>query len=242
MPGIDRVRAERRGAGSEGGGIGPMDSVANVILVLQLLVNLGPVALYFIVLGLVNSQGRPRLVSLRADFVTLTVVFLPVLIWPVPFLISHGLWWLLGVGAVAVAGAFWALLPGRQAGWVIYHTNEAEADAIVRHAVRRMGWDVRRDESGMRIPEANLRLWCSAFPWLGSVSIHLEALAGRADAEAIERLRAQVERRLERRSLLPSAVGAGLVLVGVVLWIVPLWMMFRHMDAIVDVVQHFLFA
>ncbi|MGB9624765.1 MAG: hypothetical protein ACPMAQ_07870 [Phycisphaerae bacterium] len=219
-----------------------MDSAANVILVLQLLVNLGPLALYFIILGLVNSQRCPRLISSRADFVTLTVVFMPLLVWPVPFLVSHGLWWLLGLGAAAVCGAFAALLPEPYAGWVIYHTGRPEVEAILHHAARRLGWDVRCDEAGTSIPEANLRYWCSAFPWLGSVSIHLEPLAGRADAGAIERFRAEIERRLERRSLLPSPVGAGLVLVGIVLWVVPLWMVFRHMDAIVDVVQHFLFA
>jgi hypothetical protein len=219
-----------------------MDSTANVILVLQLLVNLGPLALYFVVLGLVNSQRHPRLVSSRGDFVTLTVVFLPVLIWPVPFLVTHGLWWLLGVGAAVVCGSFPFLLPKRRAGWVIYHTNEAETRAIVQRAARRLAWDARWTPAGMTVPEANLRLWCGAFPWLGSVSVHLEGLKGNPDAGAIDSLRVQIERQLERRSLLPSGVGVGLVLVGVVLWIVPLWMMFRHFDAIVDVVQHFLFA
>lgn len=219
-----------------------MDSAANVILVLQLLVNLGPLALYFVVLGLVNSQRHPRLVSSRADFVTLTVVFLPVLIWPVPFLVRHGLWCLLGVGVVMVGGAFLSLLPRSRAGWVIYHTTESETRAVVQHAVRRMGWGARWREAGMILPEANVRLWCGAFPWLGSVSIRLEGLEGGADAAALDLLRAQIERQLERRLLLPSIVGTGLVLVGVILWIVPLWMMFRHMDAIVDLVQHFLFA
>lgn len=219
-----------------------MDSTANVILVLQLLVNLGPLALYFIVLGLVNSQRHPRLVSSRTDFVTLTVVFMPMLLWPVPFLVSHGLWWMLGLGVAVVCGAFSALLPRPHAGWVVYHTTEAETRTIVQHAVRRLGWDARWSEGDLILPEANVRLRCGAFPWLGSVSIHAEALDGEADAEALDSLRLQVERQLERRSLLPSAVGTGLVLVGVALWIVPFWMMFRHIDAIVDVVQHFLFA
>ena len=219
-----------------------MDSTANVILVLQLLVNLGPLALYFVVLGLVNSQRQPRLLSSRADFVTLTVVFMPILIWPVPFLVGHGLWWLLGVGVALVCGAFFFLLPRPRAGWVIYHTTEAETRAMVQHAARRLGWSARWDESTMIVSEANVRVRCSAFPWLGSVSVHFEPLAGGSDSAALDFLRFQVERQLERRSLLPSAVGAGLVLVGVALWIVPLWMMFRHIDAIVDVVQHFLFA
>ncbi len=173
---------------------------------------------------------------------TLALVFLPMLIWPVPSLVAHGWWWLLGIGAAAAIVAFVALLPRADAGWVIYHVTETEAHAIIRHAARRLGWVVRPDDAGATLPDAELRLDCTAFPWLGSVSIHLRGMAGRPDPALLHDLRLQIERQLERRSLLPSVVGTCLVVVGVVLWIVPLWMAFRHMDAIVDVVQSFLFA
>ncbi len=219
-----------------------MDSTANVIVVLQLLVNLGPPALYFIVLGLVNSQRHPRLLSSRADFITLTVVFLPVLLWPVPFLVSHGLWWLLGLGIFTVAAAFWSLLPAPTAGWVIYHTSESEVRVMLRQAVRRLCWNSRWGDEQVDLPDARLRLRWSVFPWFGSVSIHIDADPGGPAPGAIEALRSQIERQLQRRSLLPSAVGTCLVVVGIALWTIPLWMAFRHMDAIVDLVQHFLFA
>ncbi len=219
-----------------------MDSTANVILVLQLLVNLGPPALYFIILGLVNSQRHPRLVSSRADFVTLTVVFLPILVYPVPFLVGQGWWGLLGIGAAIVFSAFFALLPKHGAGWVVYHTTEAEMRIMLNQAIRRLGWTATWDRLDAVVPDAGLRIQCSAFPWLGSVSIHLSGLEGQPRPGSTDALRAQIERQLERRSLLPSAVGTCLVIVGVVLWVVPLWMMFRHMDAIVDLVQHLLFA
>jgi hypothetical protein len=219
-----------------------MDSTAQVILVLQLLVNLGPPALYFVVLGLINSQRRPCLISSRADFVTLTVVFLPALIWPVPFLVGRGWWGLLSIGVAVVCCAFFALLPRPHAGWVVYHTCENEMQAMLRRAVRRLGWTAQWVGTAVTIPEAGLRIRFSAFPWFGSVSTHVEGIAGRPRAEAVDALRMQIERQLERRSLLPSAVGTCLVIVGVVLWVVPLWMMLRHMDAIVDLVQHLLFA
>jgi len=219
-----------------------MDSTADVILVLQLLVNLGPLAVYFIILGLVNSQGRPRLLSCRADFVALTVVFLPVLVWPVPFLAAHGWWWLLGLGAACVAVAFACLLPRSDAGWVIYHTTENEARAMVRHAVRRIGFDGHWSGRRLNVPDACATIRLSPFPWLGCVSIHLRGQTGRPDPHLVTRIQEQLQHQLARRSLLPSVVGTCLVVVGVVLWLVPLWMMLRHMDAIVDVVGSLLFA
>lgn len=219
-----------------------MDATARVILVLQLLVNLGPLALYFVVLGLINSQRHPRLISSRADFVTLTVVFLPALVWPAPFLVERGWWGLLGIGLAVVCCAFFTLLPRPQAGWVVYHTNEDEMRVILQRAVRRLGWTAQWTRDGVTIPDAALRIRSSAFPWFGSVSMHVEGIGGRPRSEAVNALRAQLEQQLERRSLLPSAVGTCLVIVGVVLWVVPLWMMFRHMDAIVMLVQHLLFA
>jgi hypothetical protein len=219
-----------------------MESTFNVILVLQLLVNLGPLAVYFIILGLVNSQRHPRLLSCRADFVTLTVVFLPVLLWPVPFLVTHGWWWLLGLVAACVVVSFRCLLPRSDAGWVIYHTTEDDARAVVRHAVRRLGLDGQWDGHCLNVSGAAMKFRLSPFPGLGSVSIYLEGVGGRPDPRVVGQIQEQIERQLERRSLLPSVVGTCLVVVGIVLWLVPLWMMFRHMDAIVNVVQSFLFA
>ena len=60
-----------------------MDTNAQVILVLKLVLNIAPPALYFVILGLVNSQSRPHLISSRNDWLALMVVFFPVLLFPV---------------------------------------------------------------------------------------------------------------------------------------------------------------
>lgn len=214
-----------------------MDSTATVILVLQLLINLGPLAVYFLVLGLLNSQRRPQLVTSRTDFITLAVAFVPVLLAPVFFLTAHHSWPLLGLGALAGAFAFLALLPRQRSGWVIYHTTEAETLALLCQAVRRQGRkaEICRNRSVVIDGIATFRL--SAFPWLGCVSIHVDP---RADARFLDELEADMSRRLAERSLLPSPIGTCLVLIGLALGSVPVWMMFRHMDAIVDVVRDLL--
>lgn len=219
-----------------------MDPAADVISVLQLLVNLGPPALYFLILGLVNSQRQPRLVSMRADFVTLAVVFLPVLLWPAVFLMTHHWWWLVAAEVGVVAAAFAMLLPGRRSGWVLYHQTTDEAKGLLRQAVADMHLDATWEERAAILPDAGLHIRLSSFPWLGSVSIRVDA-QGPQDASAIiERLGERIDRRCQTRALLPSPVGTCLVAVGIALWILPLWMTLRHMDAIVDLVQSILFA
>lgn len=233
----------RRPTGRRAEGNGPevsVESAESVIRVLQLLLNLGPLALYFLVLGFINSQRRPRLVSSRTDFLSLTVVFLPLLIWPLPFLVTHGWWWALIGSAVLVATAFVSLLPRPYDGWVVYHVTEEEFRAIAARSARQIGWTVHVEGTDIVIPEPGLRLRISAFPWLGSVSVQVRAVHGRLDVESFRALQTRIERRLARRSLLPSAVGTCLVLVGVTLAIIPLWTMLRHMDAIVEVVRNLL--
>ena len=44
-----------------------VDAPAHVVFVLEVLIALGPLAVYFLGLGLVNSQPRPCLVNARAD-------------------------------------------------------------------------------------------------------------------------------------------------------------------------------
>ena len=49
-----------------------MGDVQQVILLLKVVILVGPPAVYFVVLGLLNSQGVPRLVNARNDFLALT--------------------------------------------------------------------------------------------------------------------------------------------------------------------------
>ena len=56
-----------------------MESVQQVILVLKVLVLVAPIAVYFMLLGLLNSQPTPRLINARSDFLILTAALCPLL-------------------------------------------------------------------------------------------------------------------------------------------------------------------
>src|SRR4030095_5258207 len=96
-----------------------VNATDQVVFVLQIILVMGPLAVYFLGLGLVNSQARPSLVNARADFVLLTIAFLPIFIGPVLFLIQHNCLWIAGGVLAAVGGIFWFLLPPRQSAWVV---------------------------------------------------------------------------------------------------------------------------
>jgi hypothetical protein len=227
-----------------------MGATDQPVFLLQVLVNLVPPAAYFLILGLVNSSSHPILISGRRDFLALVIVFLPLIVWPLPALVgllSHLGWWswlVLGGGVVLISLAFRRLLPGRWQSWVIYNISEAQCRGLLRGVLREMHLDCEDDESngGLRVPAGDLRMSFGSFPLLRNVSLQVEPIEGGLNepllAEVIGRLRC----RLGELALLPSTGGACLLLIGVVLLALPLCMMSRHVGVIVDMVTRLLFA
>ena len=219
-----------------------MDPYDQVIFLLKVVINVAPIAIYFLVLGLVNSQGHPKLVNARSDFIALTLVFVPVLVWPVPLLVAGNYTWLLAAGLALGAAGFVALVPAPMSGWVIYNVGEGRCRRALEEAVEQAGWGFHWQDHTMTVPQANLRIDISCFPLLRNVSLHFRPIVGKLQAEPIELLRQHLESRLMRVALLPSTTGACLLVIGAGLLIVPLWMMSRHIDAIVELVHRLLFA
>ncbi len=213
-----------------------MSSHEQALFLLRLIINVAPVAVYFLALGLVNSQSRPRLVSGRSDFIALTLVFVPVLVWPIPILVRYELWWVVVAGLFAMVGVFWWLLPEPHTNWVVYNISEQRCRRLLAAAVRRMGLTATEDETGLSVGAKNLRIELSSFALLNNVSLYFEPMHGRLDDAFVRELRAQFDARLEGLALLPSPTGACLVLLGVSLLIVPLSMMSQHMSTIVEIV------
>jgi len=208
------------------------------VFLIKLLVNVAPVAFYFLALGLLNSQSSPRLVSGRSDFIVLTLVFVPVLVWPVPMLATRGLWpVLLGCGVLAGV-AFTALLPHRHGSWVIYNIATPRCRRLLEAALREIGCDFRRTDDGYDLPSEKLHIGLSPLPLLRNVTLHFRPPVGRE--QIAEQLRLALERRLDGVQLLPTATGTCLVVLGVALLILPVWLVGRHMDIIVQAIGNLL--
>jgi hypothetical protein len=211
-----------------------MSTTGEVVLILQIALALGPVAVYLLALGLVNSRPHPCVVAGRTDYSVLAMVLVPLLASPLVVLAEHG--WMLGAGLVVLVGAvvFVAARPRRDAEWVVYNTDAAQCERLLGEACRHAGWTFEAEDGHGTVRECGLQLRWSAAPWMRGVTLHLEGPehVRRTSGTALMR---GFERQARREAMLPSAMGAGLVLIGTCVLGIPTWYVARHMDAVVEV-------
>lgn len=204
--------------------------------VLILIGTAGPIALYFLTLGFINSHARPRLVSSRGDFLALSIAIAPVALWALPFTMQFASAWWTAFAVVLLGIGMHALLPRAGEGFVIYNITHAEFLRHFRQSVARVAPDADQNAAGAwRTPAGDLCITVSAFPLLRNVSVRLDGEASRVQSAAAA-LRDEVGRRLEHVEQLPSPVGTCLVMTGAAIALVPMWLLTRHVHDLVDVV------
>ncbi|MFQ5503086.1 MAG: hypothetical protein ACE5EQ_12455, partial [Phycisphaerae bacterium] len=213
-----------------------------VVDVLMLVACVAPISIYFLTLGLVNSHARPHLVSSRSDFLSLTVVLIPLLVWPLPLFVHSGLGWLYAAGLLALALLFIRLLPPVNAGFVIYNISEKRAHRLLQESIRHLGWaghwqNRSWNERSWRADDRRMSIHIRGFALLRNVTFHIEPTT-EDNTPRIAELQSEIERRFTAISQLPSPMGACLVLLGAGLLIIPMWMVSRHIDDLVDAMSH----
>ena len=207
--------------------------------VLMLIGSAAPVAIYFLSLGLVNCSARPCVVTARADFVALSIALAPAPLWGLPVAIQFGSGWMLGVAAIVLGVLFRKLVPGRRDGFVLYNVTRRLGLDLVHATLSDGDAGFRRlNETEWISADERVRVNASAFALLRSVSLQI---AGDAEIpqNVIDEIRDGLEARALRVEQLPSAIGAGLVLAGVGVAVVPMWLVTRHVQDLVEVVALF---
>lgn len=208
-----------------------------VVDVLMLVGNVAPVAIYFLTLGLVNSHSRPYLTSSRSDFLALTIVLVPLLLWPLPGLAGLHAWWPLAGGLALTLALFIRMLPRRDAGFVVYNISENTCRRSLDRALAKLGLAGDWEGRSWRSRCGRLTIQLRKFALLRNVSINVE-LRSPADRNLVLAIQEQLGVELERISQLPSTMGASLVLLGVALLVLPMWMVGRHIQDLVDAMSH----
>lgn len=212
-----------------------MEPTNTAVFVLKIILAIGPLALYFLILGLLNSQARPCLVSARLDFALLTVAFVPVIAMPLLVLFGQGSHQLVSVIVLGFVGLFCVLLPRRDHRWVVYNCSPAQCRRLLHQVARRMGWRVVSSQEGtLTVEPLGLHLTQSALPLLRSVTLHVHA---QNHDTATSQLIAALKREVRAEAMLPSATGVSFVVVGAALLGLPMWYFFHHFDVIVEVVR-----
>jgi hypothetical protein len=222
-----------------------VDASDQVVFVLQLVLALGPLAVYFLGLGLVNSQAHPCMVPARTDFVVLTIALVPLIMGPVLAMVKFGGWWPLAVASVAAAGFVGVLLPRRNSGWVIYNTSLPQCRRLLYRACRRLGLSAEGNDEQVQIAEIGLTVFLTALPVLRNVTLSLRTQSGRhgeGDQAVVRRLMDTLEGEIQEESMLPSPAGASMVVIGAAMLAVPMWFFFHHVDAIARAVRQIFFA
>lgn len=208
-----------------------------VVDVLMLVGNVAPIALYFLILGLINSHSRPWIVTSRSDFLALTSVLMPVLLWPVPDFIRSQLYLPLVAGLLAAVVAFVYMLPKADAGFVVYNVAESRCLKLLSLALRQLGLTGRWEGRVWHADSGNLSIEVRKFSLLRNVTLHFDTQDETA-RDLIPLIGHTLHARLQSVAQLPSPMGAGLVLLGVGLMILPMWMVGRHIHDLVDAVSY----
>ncbi len=208
-----------------------MDRTGEVVLILKIAMNVAPVAVYFIILGLVNSRSHVHVVTARHDWLNLAIVFFPILIWPALWLANVG--WIVSAVLALVAGVAIIVIagPGKRSGWVIYNCDRHRVMTELTTCLNHLNLDYRCHGYAISIVGHDAGLKLTEFKLLKNVTV---GITGR-DRQFARKLGIELQSRLSTVTADPPLSAACILVAGVTLLIVPLSMMVNHIDSFVKV-------
>jgi hypothetical protein len=177
-----------------------------------------PVAIYFLILGLLNSQHRPQILSGRLDFSLLVAALAPMGVVPVLNWVGTNVFTVCGaVGAVICAVL--ALAPRAGRGWVIYNIDRAQALRCLERALDAAQVPFDRIQDRLEMAGGGV-IELSAFPLLRNVTIHVQP--GGIDRSTLRLLEGELARRIGRLEVVASPMAVSFVLVSTAMIVAPL--------------------
>lgn len=196
----------------------------------------GPIAIYFLTLGFINSHARPLMVSSRTDFLALSIAVAPLALWALPFTMQFASAWWTALGIALLAIGLYALRPQAPEALVIYNIDRDRLMRMMPQVVAEAAPDAAKiSDTDWQSPDRGLHISVSSFSLLRNVTIRLVGDIDRVRT-ASDALRRSLQPRFERIEQLPSPAGACLVVTGAAIAIVPMWLLTRHVNDFVEVV------
>lgn len=212
-----------------------MLGIGHLAISLRVAMVVVPVALYFLILGLLNSRHCPQLLRGRRDFALLLVALSPLFV--LPLLAWSGGSPVALVAVAVAAGAALTLLAPPGASWVIYNIEAAEAAHAVERALRDAGIAFERLGCSFGLGETGAAIELSAFPLLRNVSIRLTGT--RADVRG--RFEAALAARLRHVPAETTPMTMALLLVAAAMLVAPLVMVAPRAGEIVRILTGMLY-
>lgn len=186
-----------------------------------------PVAVYFLVLGLLNSRPHPQLLSGRLDFALLTAAISPLFVLPVLGYFGISLLSLATAVALLVLGI--SLLVPRGRTWVVYNLRGSEARGAVAAALQRMGLDFQPRPDGYGLADRQGFVRINEFAPLRNVSVRLDG----GDARLARQFEQALGQVLRSYRVQTSPMAVSLLLVATAMLVAPLTLMAHRVPEIV---------
>ncbi len=189
-----------------------------------------PVALYFLVLGLLNSQRRPQILHGRLDFALLAAAIAPMAAVPVLNWIGVNLITIAAAIAVVVLAVL-ALGPAKRKCWVIYNIDKAGAIRCLDRALRlaNIPFEARGDRFDLG---DGATIDVSGFPLLRNVTIRINSKTD-LPATTIASLESELARRLAHLEVAVSPMAVSFVLVSTAMIVAPLILLSQRVPELV---------
>jgi hypothetical protein len=186
-----------------------------------------PVALYFLVLGLLNSRRHPQLLTSRQDFVLLMTILSPLVLVPALGMLEG--FWGVGVAAMLLGGLGLLLLTDHRGGqWVVYNLPPDQAVGVMERCLARLNTTATRTETGLEFTESSdanhgdapsrVTLEIRPFPLLRNVSLRLR----NASPHLTRRFRDELSRHLVAMETPTTTMAMALLITATTMMIAPL--------------------
>ena len=192
-----------------------------------------PVAVYFLILGLLNSRSRPQLLRSTEDGVLLggsvSLVFVPVAVSQLGTSVTA-----LIVVAAGMATVTWMLVRSSRA-WIIYNLSSLAAREIIANVLSAMGMGDSCQDGRFSLDE-DVTLEVRHFPLLRNTSVRL--IGG--DRELARRFETILAKRLSATETKANPAAAACVLVATAMLIVPLTLAAHESGQIVRLISDLL--
>lgn len=206
-----------------------MSELSSLSLAVQIALVAVPVAVYFGVLGVLNSRPNPQLLTSRQDLALLLGALAPLLLSPAAQLLGQVGWlWVLGLAAVAIAAAMLFSTPCK---WVIYNISAPRARQMVIDVLEQAGFSVDVQGDLLDLGQGRSVL-LSEFALLRNVSVQAKGL----DRPGTSRLRDALAARLEAVATPTHPMASAMLLVAAFMLCAPLALVARQAPQLVRLI------
>ncbi len=192
-----------------------------------------PVALYFFVLGLLNTRRTPQLLRARVDTAMLMVVLGPLVMLPVLDYLGTTL--LAGVVCAGICAASALLMPPGSS-WVIYNIRQDHAMSIVSDALGAAGVEHRAGDNGYVAVDGGVSVETGGFALLRNVTVRMRG----GDRDIERKFQQELQTQLDTVRAANNPMAQGMLVVSVAMLAAPLALVVNRAGQIVRVITDLL--